>query len=80
MLIGAFKSALGSYVHYDEFIFPSLQRALWVPFMSSRAHMRHHPLSYANTFVPLKRLKASCLNRASKAFLINLVNLARWAR
>jgi hypothetical protein len=39
--------------------------------------MRHHPLSYANTFVPLKRLKANCLNRASAALMISLMNLAR---
>ncbi|GEM_PF-5426307 len=77
MLKGASECALGSHVYYDEFIFSSTQWAIWVPFMSSRAHMRHHPLSYANTFVPLKRLKANCLNRVSRAFLINLVNLAR---
>ena len=77
MLKGASARALGSQVHHDESIFASPQREIWVPFMSSRAHMRHHPLSYANTLVPLKRLKANCLNRVSRAFLINLVNLAR---
>ena len=77
MLTGASKGPLGFHVHHDEFIFTSVHRAIGSPFMSFRAHMRHHPLSYANTFVPLKRLKANCLNRASMAFLINLVNLAR---
>ena len=39
------------------------------------------PLSYAvlMILVPLRRLKANCLKRASIAFLINLVNLARKA-
>lgn len=77
MLAGASEKPLGSHVRYDEFIFTSLSRANGAAFMSSWAHMRHHLLSYANTFVPLKRLKANCLNRASRAFLINLVNLAR---
>ena len=77
MLAGASERPLGSHERYDEFIFSSLSRANWTPLMSYRAHMRHHPLSYANTFVPLKRLKANCLNRASVAFLISLVNLAR---
>ena len=79
MLIGVSERPLGSHERYDEFIFSSLSRAIWEPLMSIRAHMRHHPLSYANTFVPLKRLKANCLKSASRAFLINLVNLARWA-
>ena len=77
MLAGASERPPGSHERYDEFIFSSLFRAIWAPFMSYWAHMRHHPLSYANTFVPLKRLKANCLNKASRAFLINLVNLAR---
>ena len=43
-------------------------------------HMTIFPLSYAvSTLVPLRRLKAICLKRASMAFLINLVNLARKA-
>ena len=38
------------------------------------------PLRYVvSTLVPLRRLKAICLKRASMAFLINLVNLARKA-
>ena len=79
MLKGASERPLGSHERYDEFIFSSINRAGWEPFMSFRAHMTHHPLSYANTLVPLERLKANCLKSASRAFLINLVNLARWA-
>jgi len=76
MLAEASECPLGSHERYDEFIFSSLFRANWVPFMSHRAHMSP-PFSYTNTFVPLKRLKANCLNRASVVFLISLVNLAR---
>ena len=32
-------------------IFSSLSRAIWALFMSSGAHMRHHPLCHANIFV-----------------------------
>ena len=74
---GASEKPLGSHERYDEFIFSSLFRAIWASFLSYWAHMRHHLLSYTNTFVPLKRLKANCLNRASVVFLISLVNLAR---
>ena len=45
------------------------------------AHRTHHPLSYVvfNILDPLRILKAICRNRASMAFLIILVNLARKA-
>ena len=77
MLAGASERPLNLMSATMSSFLPSLFCAIWAPFMSYWAHMRHHPLSYATTFVPLKRLKANCLNRASRTFLINLVNLAR---
>ena len=57
------------------------RRSIYEQFMLLTVNIAIFLLSYAvfKILVPLRRLKAICLKRASMAFLINLVNLARKA-
>jgi hypothetical protein len=57
------------------------QWTFWGQRMPLPGYLIIHPLSYAGftTLVPRRRLKAICRNSASRAFLINFGNLARYA-